>query len=42
MFIYSKQYNTKYSEYIEKKIPDAGNGDISHYNKYDDRWDEEF
>ena len=42
MFIYSKQYNTKYSEYIEKKIPDAENGDISHYNKYDDRWDEEF
>ena len=42
MFFYSKQYNTKYSEFIDKKIPEAINGNIYQLNKYDERWEDEF
>ena len=42
MFFYSKQYNTKYSEFIDKKIPEAINGNIYQMNKYDEKWEDDF
>jgi hypothetical protein len=36
IFFCSKQYNTKYFEYIEKNIP---NGNV---NQFNNQWDDDF
>ena len=42
IYLYSRQYNTKYCDYIDKKIPEGINGNVSSINQFDSKWDEDF
>ena len=42
IYLYSKQYNMKYSDYIEKKIPEGINGKLINDNMVDSKWDKDF
>ena len=42
IYLYSKHYNMKYSDYIEKKIPEGINGKLINDNMVDSKWDKDF